>query len=323
MSFENDEYVAGQAVEARNYSEAVRLLRPLAERNSQYALLTLAWIYESGAIGSPDKNAARALYEQAAISGSAAAYRYLGWLLVRGGQEAEALSAFERGARLNDEGCKDALARFDTNAQEKAAEQAFQKGKYEEAIRLLKPLAERNSAYALCNLGYISELGLAGAPDKQAALVYYKQAAAQGDAAAYFSLGRLLSEQGEQTEARAAFQAGAERGDLSSMSRLGRMMVDGRGGPADLESGIAWLQKAATEGDLLSERKLLTIEARRTGSILRRLSIRMKIAALSISWAKQMSKRPHGTQWLRSRTRSRANRRSSVWKRLLRLPPAR
>ena len=320
MSFENDEYLAGQAMEAHNYSEAVRLLRPLAERNSQYALLTLGWIYESGATGSPDKDAARALYEQAAISGSAAAYRYLGRLLVRDGQEAAAISAFERGAHLNDEECKAALARFRFNAEEKAAWQAFQEGNYEEAVRLLKPLAERNSGYALCNLGYISELGLAGTPDKQAALAYYKRAAAQGDGDANFRLGRLLSEEGDAIQARAAFQAGAELAHVASMSRLGRMMV--HGGAADRHTGVGWLEKAAAKGDLLARRELLMIQAR-SESILNRLSIRMKIAALSIKWAKQMSKHPHGPQWLRSRTRSKANRSSSVWKRLLRLPPIR
>ena len=43
-----DEQLAAQAVEAGAYEEAVRLLRPLVERNSEYALLTLGWIYETG-----------------------------------------------------------------------------------------------------------------------------------------------------------------------------------------------------------------------------------------------------------------------------------
>jgi hypothetical protein len=324
MSLENDEYVAGQAVETGNYSEAVRLLRPLAERNSQYALLALGWIYESGVTGNRDSCAARALYEQAASSGSAAACHYLGWLLVRDGQTREAISVFERGALLNNEGCKAALARFRINEQEQVAERAFQDGKYEDALSLLKPLAERNSQYALCTLGYILELGLTGTPDKEAARLYYERAAAEGDGIAYFDLGRLLSQEGEEVEARAAFQSGAERGHVSSMSRLGGMIVDGRGGPADLDAGIAWLQRAAARGDVLARRKLLIIEKQNAESLLKRLWIGIKVAALRLRWAKQLSERPHADHWLRSFYLEKAGSENSrVWKWLLRASPSR
>jgi TPR repeat protein len=326
MSFENDEYVAGQAMEAGAYHEAVPLLLPLAERNSRYALLALAWIYESGVTGNPDKDAARELYEQAAINGSVSAYRYLGWLLYREGQRTEALSAFERGAQLGDEECKAALERFRVNAEEKAAERAYDEGNYEEAVRLLTPLAELNSEYALCRLGYISELGLTGPPDWESARSYYRRAAAQGDADAAFNVGRLHSQEGKDVQARAAFQAGAERAHLSSMSRLGRMLVDGRGGPADLDAGIAWLGKAAAKGDILAQEKLLTIEKQSAKSIFKKLAIRVKIATLSMRWARQIVKRPHAEEWLRSlylRNPSKRGLRSSrVWKWLLRLPPA-
>jgi TPR repeat protein len=323
MSFENDEYLAGQAVEARNFEEAILLLHPLAERNSEYALLALGWIYESGVTGSPDKNAARALYEQAAASGSGTAYRYLGWLLYRGGQRTEALSAFERGAQLDNEECKAALARFSVCDQEMAAERASDAGNYDEAVRLLKLLAERNSEYALCKLGYISDLGLTGTPDKVAARSYYERAAALGDGTACFNLGMLFSTEREETQARAALQAGAERANLSSMSYLGEMMVDGRGGPVDLHGGIAWLERAAAKDDIPAQRKLLIIEKQNVRSLLKRLALAIKIAVLRIKWAKRMSKRPHSEEWLRSFYLGKAGPKNSrIWKWLLRLPPA-
>ena len=84
MSFQSDEQVAARAIETGAYDEAVRLLRPLAERNSAYALLTLGWIYEAGVTGTPDDDAARSLYEDAVSHGSPDACLYLGRLLLKG-----------------------------------------------------------------------------------------------------------------------------------------------------------------------------------------------------------------------------------------------
>jgi hypothetical protein len=51
MSLKHDEYLAGQAMESGAYEDALRLLAPLARRNSEYALLSLGWIYEMGRPG--------------------------------------------------------------------------------------------------------------------------------------------------------------------------------------------------------------------------------------------------------------------------------
>lgn len=290
MSFENGEQLAARAIEEGAYEEAVRLLQPLAERNSAYALLTLGWIYESGVAGATDKNAARTYYEAAAAQGSAAACHYLGWLLFREGQEPEARAAFERGAQLNNDECKAALARLSDNADEELAAKLLKEGAFEEAIRLLRPLAERNSEYALLALGSMCETGATGAPDKEAARSYYERAIAHGSAAAHCQLGYLLLEQGEEAQARAAFEAGAERGDLPSMSRLGRMMAEGRGGPVDLDGGTAWLQKAAAQGHIFAQRELLAIEERNANSLREKLSVKKRIVALAIKGAREMSK---------------------------------
>jgi len=112
VSLQTDEFLAGQAVKAGDYDQAVRLLRPLAERNSEYALVTLGWIYETGATGAPDKDAARSFYEHAFSQGDATACLYLGRFLWREGQQLEARKAFERGAQLQNEECESELARL-------------------------------------------------------------------------------------------------------------------------------------------------------------------------------------------------------------------
>jgi TPR repeat protein len=292
MTILDDEQHAGRAIEAGAYEEAVRLLLPLAERNSEYALLTLGWVYETAATGVFDLDTARSYYEHAAATGSATAHFHLGRIFEGDGQEAQARLAFERGAQLGDDECKSALARLIDSRDEKLAGNAMTAGAYEEALRLLRPLAERKSRYALLSLGWIYETGAAGTPDTDAARSCYERAATEGSDAAYHELGRLLSIQHDLSQARAAFEAGAVRRDLRCMYRLGRMMVEGRGGPADVAAGSVWLEKAAARGHIFAQRQLLAIEARNARTLLGRLSVGLKIALLAIRGAKEMWKSP-------------------------------
>jgi TPR repeat protein len=292
MTVQGDEQLAARAVEARAYEEAVRLLLPLAELSSEYALLTLGWVYETGATGLSDREAAQSYYERAAAGGSASGYLYLGWLLLNQGEESQARAAFEAGARLGNNECASVLTRLNDNVVEHLAIKTIEAGEYEEAVRLLQPLADRNVEYALLTLGWIYETGAMGASDKDAARLYYERAASEGSASAYFDLGRLFSAQDEEALARSAFEAGAERGDISSMSKLGRMMIEGRGGPIDIEGGSAWLEKAAGQGHIFAQRILLGLKLRDAKSMSEKLSLRMKILLLAKKGAKEMLKDP-------------------------------
>lgn len=292
MSLEKDEYLAGQAMQARAYGRAVRLLRPLAERNSEYALLALGWIYETGVNGTIDNDAARSFYELASSQGSATAHLYLGQLLFKNGREMEAVAAFKEGTRLGNEECKSSLLRVSDSANEKSAQRALEEGDFEEAARLLRPLAERNSKWALLTLGVICERGSVGGPDWHAAREYYQRSASAGSVAAYFELGRLLRRQGENLEARVAFQAGAEKGNLPSMSRLGRMMIEGRGGPIELDAGKAWLKKAAEGGQIWAQANLLHIEYENARSLFEKVLVKIKLAKLALRGAREIAKEP-------------------------------
>jgi TPR repeat protein len=293
MTVPEDEQLAARAMEAGAYEEAACLLQPLVERNSEYALLTLGWIYETGAAGTLDKHAARLYYEHAAAEGSASAYLRLGWLLLDNGEEMQARATFEAGVQLDNDECKSALAQLNDEGVERLAAQAMETKAYEEAVRLLQPLAERNSGYALLLLGWIYDTGATGASDKDAARSYYERAAAEGSTGAYLGHGQFLQAQGEESQARAAFEAGAERGDIRCMSRLGRMMLEARGGPIDVAAGSAWLKKAAEQGHIFAQRELLSIEGRNAQSILKKLSVIMKTAWLAIKGVRQIWKDPH------------------------------
>ena len=278
VSSESDEKRAWDAIEAGAYDEAVQLLRPLAERNSEYALLALGWIYETGATGTADKVAARSFYEHATAQGSATAYFYLGRLLLKDGRDLEARETFERGAQLHSEECKSELTRLADWFDEAAAHRALEAERYEEALRLLRPLADRNSLFALRSLASIYETGVTGTSDK-AARSYYERAASHGRSEDYYELGRFLKLHGDQVLARAAFQMGADQGHAPSMAKLGRMMLKGLGGPVDVPGGSDWLEKAMKE-HTFAERARLAIEEREAQSLFAKALVKTKIARL-------------------------------------------
>ena len=302
MSLQSDEFRAGQAIKAGDYDQAVRLLRSLAERDSAYALVTLGWIYETGATGASDKQAARSFYEHASAQGDATACLYLGRFLWREGQEVEARKAFERGAQLHNEECRSELVRLTDWADEKAAERPMEEGNYEEAARLLRPLAERNSRFALRCLGFLCETGVTGAPDMEAARSYYELAASQGCAEDYHELGRFLTAVGDEVHARAAYEAAARLDYVPSMSELGRMMVEGFGGPADEAVGRVWLEKAAAQGHTFARRTLLALQESDARTLLQKLSVKIKIARLAFAGARVLARGGDSDQprWLSS-----------------------
>lgn len=292
MTIQDEEQHAANAIDAGAYEEAVRLLLPLAQGGSEYALLTLGWVHETGATGVADKNNASHYYERAATIGSVSAYLYLGRLLLRDGKIREARAAFERGVELGSEECTSELVGLENEEAERLAANAIEAGAYEEAARLLQPLAAANSEYALISLGWIYETGGTGVADKDAARLLYQRAAEEGSASGFFELGRLLLSQGREIEARLAFKCGAERGNVPSMSRLGRMMVEGRGGPADIGEGSAWLSQAASRGHIFAQRTLLGMEGRNARSLLGKWINKLKVAFLAGRGAREMLSDP-------------------------------
>jgi hypothetical protein len=167
---------------------------------------------------------------------------------------------------------------------EKTVERAMEEENYGEAVRLLRPLADRNSRWALRCLGFIYETGVTGEPDLKAARSYYERAASHGRPDELYELGRFLRTVGDETHARAAYQAAAEQGHVRSMAKLGRMMMKGRGGPADIHAGSDWIDKAVKEHTLVN-RTRLAAEEQNAHSAFAKAWVKAKIARL---WFKGM-----------------------------------
>ena len=71
---------------------------------------------------------------------------------------------------------------------------ALQKQDYPEALRILRPLAERGDAKAQNNLGKMFEQGLGVAKDDTEAMNWYRKSAEQGLAEAQYNLGLMFRE---------------------------------------------------------------------------------------------------------------------------------
>ncbi|MGB0632073.1 MAG: tetratricopeptide repeat protein [Alphaproteobacteria bacterium] len=69
---------------------------------------------------------------------------------------------------------------------------AFQRGKYEDALKYLEPAAEKGDAEALYYLGRMYSAGQGVAKDQQKATDFFKKAAEGGSAGAQQSLGSAL-----------------------------------------------------------------------------------------------------------------------------------
>ncbi|MES2057265.1 MAG: tetratricopeptide repeat protein [Pseudomonadota bacterium] len=155
------------------------------------------------------------------------------------------------------------------------------KKRYDEAQSLLYTLSGQGSVYSLLALGWMHESGAIEPKDTKIAKSYYERAALEGDSEAYLRLGRLLMNEGERPQARAAFEAGAEMGNLGSMYELGIALLEGAGGTASDERAIAWLKRAAEEGHIFSERKLISIEATQSRSLIERILLIPRILVLA------------------------------------------
>lgn len=147
----------------------------------------------------------------------------------------------------------------------------FDLKRYEEAERLLHELADEGSAYSSLFLGIMSETATVRPTNIKVAKYYYERAGREGDPEGYLRLGYLLSKQGELAQARAAYEAGAESGNVGSIFRLGRMVLKGDGGLADAERAEALFKCAAKEGHLYSQGELLRIATARSRSLVDKL----------------------------------------------------
>jgi S1-C subfamily serine protease len=137
---------------------------------------------------------------------------------------------------------------------------AFERGQYAQALRVFFPLAQSGLADAQFFLGMMFDNGKGVREDKDMALTWYRQAAAQGHINAQYYLGvKYLRGDGvaaDLAQSLAWYRRAAAQGDSSAQFALGESYEHGRGAAADLREAQAWYEKAAAQGHVGAQLRL-------------------------------------------------------------------
>jgi len=125
---------------------------------------------------------------------------------------------------------------------------ALEDHRFEEALRILNPLAEKNYPRALEALARLYASGQGTIRDEQKAAELYERAAERGSSAAQYALGTLYADgRGVQKDSRQAiawYQKAAEQSVPEAASSLAYIYENGAGVPADIEQAIEWYYRA-------------------------------------------------------------------------------
>jgi len=202
------------ALSRKDYSEAFRITKAIADTGDRDAQFNLAWLYQRGLGVEHDDTQAVAWFRKAAEQGHLNAQFNLGQM-------------YEHGAGV-----------------EKSDEQAF---------IWYRKAAEQNDAEAQNTVGYFYQSGLGTGRDNYAARIWYEKAATQNFAKAQKNLGDMYANgwgvSRDEREALRLYYLAAEQKHPEAAFNIGKFYEDGRAGEKrDYEKAAGWYEKAADYG---------------------------------------------------------------------------
>lgn len=130
----------------------------------------------------------------------------------------------------------------------KAGVDAWSQGDYARALSIWRPLADGGDADAQFNIAQAYKFGHGVPQDMNAAIDYYRRAAAQGHAQAEDNAGLLLYQQGRRTEAMPYLNRSAERGEARAQYLVGISLFNGDLLPRDWVRAYAMMNRASASG---------------------------------------------------------------------------
>jgi TPR repeat protein len=146
---------------------------------------------------------------------------------------------------------------------------AYDRGDYEAALRIVRPLAEGGDAAAQNVLGSMYSFGRAVPRDDVEAARWYRAAAEQGYAPAQYNLGVSYSEgrglPRDRVEAARWYRKAAEQGEALAQNNLGSMYLHGDGVPRDDGEAVRWYRAAAAQRIPIAQYNLGGMYARGNG----------------------------------------------------------
>lgn len=124
-----------------------------------------------------------------------------------------------------------------------------QKSNDDSIFNLLKKQAESGDPFACYGVASWYESGVGGlGRDLNQALNWYRKSADAGFASALYTVGDILWEASQHAEALEYWKQAAEKDHAGALHNLGIVLLDGMGVPADPETGIGYIARAADIG---------------------------------------------------------------------------
>ncbi len=209
--------------------------------------LTIAYMWFDLAVSQGYREAAGHLDDVAALMTDAqigeARELVAAWLNRSGDETVESLRL---GPHEAAEAANEMVTRFEDG------EKAFARGRYTEALRLWRPLADQGYAVAQFMIGNLYADGLGVGQDYSEAAKWFRMAAESGIAEAQVNLG-LFYEQGlgvprDYAAAAELYRKAADLGFADAYFFLGNMYADGLGVTKDLVEAARLFRKAAEKG---------------------------------------------------------------------------
>ena len=109
--------------------------------------------------------------------------------------------------------------------------------------------SKNGSGYAAYLQGFLNENGIGRPKNIVSAVWFYRVATSRSDTLGQVSLGRLLVEgkgiSHDPVRARDLFLQAAKNGNKEAQARLGKMLMQGEGGPKNTQEGLQWLETAS------------------------------------------------------------------------------
>jgi uncharacterized protein len=129
-----------------------------------------------------------------------------------------------------------------------AGAKAWQQGRYDEAVRQWRGLADRGDVDAQYNLAHAYRLGRGVPQNMNLAEQWYERAARGGHEEAQAMYGVILFQNGRRQEAMPYIQRGAEQGDPRAQYVLGTALFNGDLVPQDWPRAYALMTRASEQG---------------------------------------------------------------------------
>ena len=126
--------------------------------------------------------------------------------------------------------------------------EALQHGDPARAVAIWRPLAQKGDPDAAFDLGQSYRFGRGVAPDAAQAKKWFEQAARTGHLQAQVSLGLLLFDIGDRSNALIWLKRAAERGEPRALLVTGTALFNGDGMKRDPILGYAYVRRAAAQG---------------------------------------------------------------------------